>query len=216
MITPFSFPRHGLRNTMDPLRTHSADSLGNTSVSFHTFVPCLLSALYINPRVLLGVSPVRTHPNTSSSPSYLLSRLQRPSRRSTPFSPDRIQTHKAGFVLSHMKSGNAKRWKEQYLKSREAAVDQNHSYTLATNGCFADFENELRKLFSDPYKKENALQQLQKIRQGKDTVDQHNIAFQLLVNCTMLNSLLNADILIQYYANSLNHHIREKILTSKT
>jgi len=124
--------------------------------------------------------------------------------------------HKTGFVLSHIKSWDAKRWKEQYLKFREAAVDQNHLYTLVTSGCFTDFENKLRKLFSNPYKKENALQQLQKICQEKDTVDQHNITFQLLVDHTTLNSLLNTDVLIQYYANTLNHHIREKILTSET
>jgi hypothetical protein len=71
-------------------------------------------------------------------------------------------------------------------------------------------------LFSDPYKKENALQQLQKVQQGKDTIDQHNIAFQLLVDHTGLNPLLNGEVLIQYYCNSLNHHVREKILTSET
>ncbi len=64
--------------------------------------------------------------------------------------------------------------RKQYLKSRKAAVDQNHSYTLATNEHFADFKNKLRKSISDSYKKENALQQLQKILQGKDMVDQHN------------------------------------------
>ena len=100
MTTPISFPQHGLRSTKDPLRTHSADFLCNHSASFHSFVLCLLSVLYINLRVLLGVSPVRTHLNTSSSPSYLSSRLQRPSRRSTPFSPDRILTGLASQISS--------------------------------------------------------------------------------------------------------------------
>jgi len=97
MITPSSFPWHWLCSTKDLLRTHSADSLGNPSVSFHTFVPCLLSILYINPRVLLGISPVRTQLNTSSSPSNLSSRLQRPLRWSTPSSPDRIPTSASLF-----------------------------------------------------------------------------------------------------------------------
>src|SRR5258706_1603450 len=92
MTTPISFPRHGLRSTKDPLRTHSVGFLCNSSASFHMFVLCLLSVLYINLRVLLGVSPVRTHLNTLSSPSNLSSRLQHPSRRSTPFSLDWIPT----------------------------------------------------------------------------------------------------------------------------
>jgi hypothetical protein len=123
---------------------------------------------------------------------------------------------KVGFILTYMKTGDAKRWKEQFLKSRDAAVDATHAYSLAPNNRFADFEDDLKKAFSDPFKKENALQQLQKIRQNKDTVDQHNIAFQLLVDRTGLDTLLNGDVLVQYYANSLNHHIREKILTSET
>jgi hypothetical protein len=128
----------------------------------------------------------------------------------------KTEDRKVGFVLSYMKTGDAKRWKEQYLKSREAAVDATHPFSLAPNGQFTSFENELQKSFSDPYKKENALQKLQRIRQGKDTIDQHNIAFQLLVDRTGLDILINADVLVQYYANSLNHHIREKILTSET
>jgi hypothetical protein len=132
--------------------------------------------------------------------------------------PEVFQTEdrKVGFILSYMKTGDAKRWKEQFLKSRDAAVDATHPYSLAPNRRFADFEIELRQSFSNPYKKENALQQLQRIRQGKDTVDQHNIAFQLLVDRTGLDVHLNGDVLMQYYANSLNHHIREKILTSET
>jgi len=74
--------------------------LSNHSASFHMFV-CLLFVLYINLRVLLGVSPVRTHLNTSSSPSNLSSRLQRPSRWSTPFSPDRIPTLACLFLTKH-------------------------------------------------------------------------------------------------------------------
>jgi hypothetical protein len=42
-----------------------------------------------------------------------------------------------------MKTGDAKRWKEQYLKSRDAAVDATHSFSLPPNGRFADFETEL-------------------------------------------------------------------------
>jgi hypothetical protein len=126
------------------------------------------------------------------------------------------EDRKVGFVLSHMKTGDAKRWKEQFLKSRDAAVDAANPYSLAPNGRFPDFEDDLRKSFSDPYKKENSLQLLQKIRQGKDTVDQHNIAFQLLVDKTGLDPIMNNEVLVQYYTNSLNHHIREKILTSET
>jgi len=94
MITPISFPRHGLCSTKDLFITYTfRRHLSNHSASFHMFVLCLLSVRYINLRVLLGVSPVRTHLNTSSSPSNLSSRLQHPSRRSTPFSPDRIPTN---------------------------------------------------------------------------------------------------------------------------
>ena len=58
----------------------------------HLHVWGCLAYVFIHPRVLLGVSPVRTHLNTLSSTSNPSSRLQRPSGRSTPFSPDRIPT----------------------------------------------------------------------------------------------------------------------------
>ena len=127
----------------------------------------------------------------------------------------RTEDRKAGFVLSHMKHGDAGRWKEAYLKARESAVDNMHPFTLAPNGRFEDFERELRKAFKQPYKKENALLRLQKIQQGKDMIDTHNINFQLLIDETGLDPLMNGEVLIQYYANSLNHHIRDKILTSE-
>jgi hypothetical protein len=61
----------------------------------------LLFVLYINLRVLLGVSPVRTQRNTWSSSSYSSSRLQRPAERSTPFSPDRIPTAFSSAPVLH-------------------------------------------------------------------------------------------------------------------
>jgi hypothetical protein len=53
------------------------------------------------------------------------------------------EDHKVGFILSYMKTGDTKRWKEQYLKSRDAAVDAAHLYSLVPNRRFADFEIEL-------------------------------------------------------------------------
>ena len=94
-----------------------------------------------------------------------------------------------------MKTGDAKRWKEQYLKSRKDAVDATHPFCLAPNNRYEDFEDELRKSFKDPYRKENALLVLQKICQGKRTIDQHNIDFKLLVDKAQLDPLMNAEVL---------------------
>ena len=58
-----------------------------------------------------------------------------------------------GFILSYMKTGDAKRWKEQYLKTRKDAIDANHPFSLAPNNCYEDFEDELRKSFKDELQK---------------------------------------------------------------
>ena len=116
---------------------------------------------------------------------------------------------KAGFMLSHM-AGDAARWKEQYMQSQEnlELVDP----TIGIDG----FTAALRASFSEPYRKDNALQQLQHIKQGKNSIDSHNVQFKLLVERAGMTTPANNDVLTNMYSTSLNPNIRGRILTMDT
>ena len=111
------------------------------------------------------------------------------------------------FLLSHM-TGDAARWKEQYLVSRADISILDEADTNAEQ-----FLAKLRASFAEPHRKENALRTLQHLRQGKESVDNHNVNFRLLVEKAGLNLTHNNDILINMYMNSLQPRIKERIIT---
>ena len=111
---------------------------------------------------------------------------------------------KVSFILSHME-GDAAGWKEQYFESR-------NDKTLVAEDGLEGFLTELRNSFAEPHRKENALKTLQNIRQGKDSVDTHNVNFKLLVEKAGLSQAHNNDILCNIYMNSLNSNIKDRII----
>jgi hypothetical protein len=65
-------------------------------------------------------------------------------------------TKKAYYILSLLKGGNAKLWKEQYLRARE-------SKTLTEGDSWTEFRKLLKESFKDVGSKDNAIAQLQRI-----------------------------------------------------
>lgn len=116
---------------------------------------------------------------------------------------------KAYFVLSLFKSGTAKTWKEQYIRSREG-------HSLVMNDDWDAFKRLLKSGFPEVGRTQDAMQALSKIRQGKMTVDELNANFRLLIQKAGLDIARNADVLIQWYENAINRNIAQQIILSGT
>ncbi len=90
---------------------------------------------------------------------------------------------KSAFILSYMEGGEADAWKEQYISS----------ITDSTTGDlkFESIEVLIKRLlesFNESQQKENALHLLTQLRQGKGTVEEHNIEFNLVRDQAGLNN----------------------------
>ena len=118
------------------------------------------------------------------------------------------------YALSHMREGDASRWKEQYLKSRTALVTATVPFSVGTS--WRTFENALRASFTEVDKEQDAMHKMQHLRQGKKTIDQHNIDFKLLTEKSRLTGAEHASTLIHFYRESIQPHIRERILMMDT
>jgi len=118
------------------------------------------------------------------------------------------------FALSHLREGDAKRWKEAYLKGRTALVTNTTPFSVGTS--WVTFETDLRNSFSEVDKEQDAMHRLQNLRQGKKTVDQHNINFKLLMDKARLTEANNAAILIHFYRESIDPKVRDRIMMMET
>ena len=114
-------------------------------------------------------------------------------------------TKRAYYILSLFKSGNAKLWKEQYIRKRE-------NKTLCPGDTWLNFKRELKESFRDIGSAEDAMEKLQKIRQGRDSVDDLNTKFRILVQIASLDEQLNAALLIQMYQKAINPEIGRQII----
>lgn len=108
-------------------------------------------------------------------------------------------------MLSLFKSGIAKTWKEQYIQSQDGRPlvlqdDWERSKTLLRSG------------FPEIGRVQEALQELQQIRQGKMNVDELNTKFRLLVAKAGLNATANLQILIHMYEQAINRDIGKQII----
>ena len=78
---------------------------------------------------------------------------------------------KVYYILSLFKTGNAKLWKEQYVRQREGK-------TLCSGNDWNNFKGTLRASFRDVGSKEEAMTALQKITQGpRQSLDTLNTMF---------------------------------------
>jgi len=102
------------------------------------------------------------------------------------------------YALSLMKSGIAKAWKDQYLASQKG------HQTLAYADLWDSFATALKNSFTDPGKATDAMTQLQNIWQGKNSIDELNTKFRLLVQKARLDILTNTTLLIQMYERAIN------------
>jgi hypothetical protein len=115
-------------------------------------------------------------------------------------------TRKAYYVLSLFKEGNAKLWKEQYLRRREGK-------TLCDGNSWDQFKAILNESFKDVGSQDDAISGLQSIKQNpRQTVDEYNTKFRILVQKAGLDEQENAALLIQSYTRGLNREIGKRII----
>ena len=75
---------------------------------------------------------------------------------------------------------------------------------LAVADNWDNFAKALKDSFTDPGKATNAIAQLQSIKQGKNSIDELNTKFHLLIQKARLNVTENAALLIQMYEKAIN------------
>lgn len=105
---------------------------------------------------------------------------------------------KVFYMLSLMKGGTAAAWKDNYILSRQGMT------YLAPANDWNNFVKALKDTFADPGKKQDAMEQLQTIRQGKHSIDELNTKFRLLVQKAGLDVTNNVELLIQMYERAIN------------
>jgi len=89
--------------------------------------------------------------------------------------PQTFNTHvkKAFYALSLMNNGVAKVWKDSYIDSREGK-------DLADT--WDAFKASLKGSFADPGSQKHTMKTLQMIKQGKQSANEHNTRFKLLLS----------------------------------
>lgn len=97
-----------------------------------------------------------------------------------------------------MTEGTAAVWREQYL---DTITNDLGVYDFPA---YEDFLKTLRTFFKDTDTKANALYKLSQAIQGKNSIEQHNAYFNLLISKSRLNVNDNYEVLKNYYLKSLN------------
>ena len=110
------------------------------------------------------------------------------------------------YMLLLIKSGVAKAWKDQYLTFWQGKL------YLAEGDIWTNFTKALTDSFADPGKATDAIEQLQTIQQGKNSIDELNTKFRLLVQKAGLSITNNAALLIQMYEKAINSGLLHTIV----
>jgi len=113
---------------------------------------------------------------------------------------------KCAFMLSYMEGGEADALEEQYISS---LTDPNTG--IITFETTDELIRKLSESFNELQQQENALHCLTQLRQGKGTVKEHNIKFNLVHDQARLNDN-NNHMLIDVYKKSINASIVRKII----
>jgi Ty3 transposon capsid-like protein len=114
---------------------------------------------------------------------------------------------KIGFILTNL-TGEAAKWKESYLFERLKAPGQ----VIVPEDGYDGFTTRLLEAFSDPHKVDNALKELTTCKQGRKSIDQHNVRFRNLVDAAQLDPTTNSSMLVNLYQHSLDPKVAERIL----
>ena len=112
------------------------------------------------------------------------------------------------FALSHFKGALAELWKKNYLRDREGD-DAEHFVT------WTFFKEILSKAFPEVGKAQEAMRDIQGIKQGKMGIDEFNTKFQtLLARAGLHDDGSNTVFLIHLYETALNPRIASQIIVN--
>ena len=111
------------------------------------------------------------------------------------------------FMLTHLKGGNAERYKTLWMEQKKAAAATTGGDI--DYGTTAQFTLNLQNAFKETNKKHNALYELRHIKQGSDTIDDFNNKFKLLVSQTKITDDLT---LVDAYRDAIKPQIARQIL----
>ena len=114
---------------------------------------------------------------------------------------------KVAFALSFLTSGEAQKWKEQFIRS----ITKDRKMTFPT---YAEFMNKLQAAFKAVNPVDAAMQKLALLRQGNRPVKTMITEFRLLVGDAGLSvdSASDQIHLIKMFMNCLNPQLKKKII----
>jgi Ty3 transposon capsid-like protein len=116
-----------------------------------------------------------------------------------------------GFILSYMNDGKAANWKEYYLDTLEDPNTGMPNFpTLVT------FLVDVQKAFQAADRVRDAVNRLETLRQGKNTVEELNTEFLQIVGQAGMDRKTLSDYLhlIEYYRKTLEPRLSRRILFS--
>src|SRR5271156_2022829 len=110
------------------------------------------------------------------------------------------------FMLFYMKGGTAQAWKESFISK---AIDN----PPVNYGTIASFLTQLCTAFDLADSEGEARAKIQKLQQGKDTVDEYIAQFRVLAGRVKITDSKN---LIEYFMEGINQGILTKIFALET
>src|SRR5260370_22412662 len=115
-------------------------------------------------------------------------------------------TKKVYYLLSLFQSGNAKLWKEQYIRQRDGRA-------LCEGNDWERFKTILKDNFRDTGSKDEAMMRLQTMRQRKgQSINEFNTQFRIKIQKSEMDEQTTADILCQMYGKAINAKLSKRIL----
>jgi hypothetical protein len=118
-------------------------------------------------------------------------------------------TKKAAFMLSYFEKDSARLWKEAYYAERA-------NKSFVENDDFDLFIDLLKESFTDTGRVQDALHDLQTLRQGNRPVDELNTVFRTYMQKAGLSKAHNRTILINYYQKALKPAMVQEIILKGT
>ena len=116
------------------------------------------------------------------------------------------ETKRVIFMLSYMKGGTAQAWKESFLTTASES-------TPSTYGTIDQLITKMKTAFELADSEGDARAQIQKLRQGKNTVDEYIAQFRVLASRAKISDDKN---LIEYFMEGINQGILTKIFALET
>jgi len=114
--------------------------------------------------------------------------------------PSAADGAKIAFILTYLKGAAPSAWKRQYCASGKDATDS-----------YAVFKTKFVEAFGDPNKASNALTRLERLNQGKQSLEQYIATFLIL---QAEANLTEEGYLIRRLVSGLNERLRDKMITN--